>query len=258
MCFGHRFLDAFTHLSFEALDGRPQAVGHVVQQVRVAVVTHVMEQRLEFAKVGNHRREAVQHGLSALDGAERRPALHEVRDQAEQSTVGAEPCEGRLGQCHGIHGVLGQDEPAVWCVNRGAFADPTDLLEDPIIAPSLVRTGREHAALLGEFGPVLTGHDHAVVTSGWAAWTCEAFPCFSEVSHGARGDQRAGGIDNGPAGFRVLNRREQGETLARCGARGVLAHGFDELRVQLLGLTGRKEAAVVAAGGPRKRQGALG
>ncbi len=95
------------------------------------------------------------------------------------------------------------------------------------------------------------------MTSGWAAWACEAFPRFSEVSHGARGDQGAGGVDDRPAGFRVLNWRQQGEALTRCGARGMLAHGFDELRVQLLRLTGRKEAAVVAAGGPGKRKGAL-
>ena len=80
---------------------------------------------------------------------------------------------------------------------------------------------------------------------------------ISEVSHGARGDQCAGGVDDGPAGFWILNRCEQGEALARCGARGVLAHGFDELSVQLLGLTGREEATVVAAGGPCERKGAL-
>ena len=95
------------------------------------------------------------------------------------------------------------------------------------------------------------------MTSGWAAWACEALPRFSQASHGARGDQGAGGVDDGPTGFWVLNRREQGESLTRCGARSMLAHGFDELRVQLLGLTGRKEVAVVAAGGPGKRKGAL-
>ena len=228
-----------------------------MQQVRIAVVAHVMKQRLKLAKVGDHWREAVQHRLGALDGAEGRPTLHEVRDQTKQGAVGAEPCEGRLRQGHGVNGVLGQDEPAVWRVNRSAFADPTDLLEDAIIAPGLVRTRRQHAALLGEFGPVLTGHDHAVMTSGRTAWACKALPRFREACHGARGDQRTGGVDDGPAGFWVLNRREQGETLTRCGARGVLAHGFDELSVQLLGLTGRKEAAVVAAGGPGERQGAL-
>ena len=95
------------------------------------------------------------------------------------------------------------------------------------------------------------------MTSGRAAWACEALPRFSKASHGAKGDQGAGGVDDGPAGFRSLNRREQGETLARCGARGVLAHGFDELSVQLLRLTGREETTVVAAGGPGKRKGAL-
>ena len=215
-------------------------------------------QRLELTEVGDHRCEAVQHGLGTLHGAKGRPALHEVRDQAEQGTVRAEPCEGRFGQGHGVHGILGQDEPAIWCVNRGAFADPTDLLEDAVIAPGLVRTGRQHAALLGEFRAVLTGHDHAVVPSGRASGTGESLPRFSEVGHSARRDQGACGIDDGPAGLRVLNRCEQGETLARCGARGMLAHGFDELGVQLFGLTGREEATVVAAGGPGKRQGALG
>jgi hypothetical protein len=38
----------------------------------------------------------------------------------------------------------------------------------------------------------------------------------------------------------------------------MLAHGFDELGVQLLGFTCREEAAVIAAGGTRQRQGTLG
>ena len=208
-----------------------------------------MKQVLQVGEVSHHRRKAFQHHVGSLHRAERRPSLHQVCDQTKQGAVCAEPCEGRFGQGHGVHGIFGQHQPSFGCVEWGAFSDPAHLLEHAIIAPGLVRPGRKHAALLGQFRPVLQRHDHTVVPPGRAAGSGKALPCFSQASHGIRSYQRAGRVHGGPAGFWILNGRQQREAFSGGGACRMLPHVFDELGVQLLGFSGREEAAVVAAGG---------